>query len=61
MNIIKIPLQKLLTDDVKFNDLTSAHPWGFMIESSNTKIKIMPQQQWNQFCYKGKWSFSLVE
>lgn len=61
MNIIKINLQTLLTDNNKFQELTLANPWGFIIESSRTKIKVMPNQQWNQFCYKGKWSFSILE
>lgn len=61
MKIIKQSLQKILTDDILFKELCKENPWGFTIESSKTLIKVMPSQQWNQFCYKGSWSFSIME
>jgi hypothetical protein len=61
MNIVKQNLQKLLSDDILFKEITQAHPWGFILESSKQQYKVMPQSQWNQSFYKNHWSFSLLK
>ncbi len=61
MKIIKQNIQKILTDDVLFRQLCEENPWGFILESSKTQFKVVPQQQWNQSFYKGHWSFSLIK
>lgn len=60
MKVIKKPLQKVLTDNQLWQELTKENPWGFILESSNTQFKIVPSQQWNQICYKGHWSISIM-
>lgn len=61
MNVIKINLQTILTDNKKFDTLCKENPWGFIIESGKTRFKVLPQQQWDQICYKNHWSISILE